>query len=704
MSQVTKKTFCRVCEPACGLVATVEGNDLVALKPDRDHPVTKGYACHKGIYGLDIHNDPDRLRVPLRKNADGGFDEISWDTALSEISTCLQAIIDRDGPSAISGYTGNPTAFNTLYGPAAGGFFAQIPGSRRFSSGTQDTANKFVGGEAVFGTRTVHTLPDIDRTDMIILFGENPAVSHWTFFSVPDPVGKMKEAEARGARIIHINPRKIETARFAGEVLQIKPDTDVYLMAAMLHEIDQSIGFDEEAVARHGSGVDNLRAFIAQYPADRVAGITGIDADVIRQLARDYASTPKAAAHMATGVNMGRQGTTAYWLLNMLVFLTGHLGKEGCNYYSLGFYARSPSAGRGNPDEAVMQDTPFGAIRQPGGVGTSPPGTLMADMVLDPSDPIKAMIVTAGNPVLSIGGEGHMRRALEGLDLLVSIDIYPSATAQMADYILPSTSAFEREDINVVNIGMQYQPYVQFTEAMVPPGYERKPEWWIFGKLSQAMGFASPFDEGETPDMWGRINAMLRSRDHDMEELRDEQVLVLPKTSPEEFYEIGVHTEDKRIACFPGALAEARDRMDSIFTQLESEGGDQLKLITIRGDRMMNTWYANVRKMKTKNHDRNYLHMHPDDAQKRQLQDGQSVRVANDFGDLSIELKVTEDMMPGVVGIEHGWGHTSATGMRFAASTPGANANRLLPHGPGSYEPVSNQAHMTGIPVEVSVA
>jgi formate dehydrogenase len=274
----------------------------------------------------------------------------------------------------------------------------------------------------------------------------------------------------------------------------------------------------------------------------------------------------------------------------------------------------------------------------------------------------------------------------------------------MADYILPSTSAFEREDINVVNIGMQYQPYVQFTEAMVPPGYERKPEWWIFGKLSRAMGFASPFDEGETPDMWGRINAMLRSRDHDMEELRDEQVLVLPKTSPEDFYEIGVHTEDKRVACFPGALAEARERMDSIFTQLEGEGGDQLKLITIRGDRMMNTWYANVRKMKTKSHDRNYLHMHPDDAQKRQLQDGQSVRVANDFGDLSIELKVTKDMMPGVVGIEHGWGHASATGMRFAASTPGANANRLLPHGPGSYEPVSNQAHMTGIPVEVSVA
>ena len=333
VDKIEKRTFCRVCEPACGMVATVEDGQMVDLKPDRDHPVTKGFVCHKGIYGLDIYNDPDRLNVPLRRNANGGFDEISWDTALEEISDKLKAIMARDGNGAVSAYRGNPSAFNTLFGPAFGGFFSQIPGARMFSSGTQDTANKFAGGEAVFGTRTVHTVPDLDHSDLILLFGENPAVSHMTFFSIPDPVGKLKDAAARGARIIYINPRKIETARFAGEVLHIKPDTDVYLMAAMLHEIDASVGFDDDAVARYGRDVDELRAFVADYSADRVAGITGIDADTIRALARDFATTPKAAAHMATGVNMGRQGTAAYWLYNMLVFLTGHLGKEGGNYY-----------------------------------------------------------------------------------------------------------------------------------------------------------------------------------------------------------------------------------------------------------------------------------------------------------------------------------------------------------------------------------
>ncbi|MFN3231176.1 MAG: molybdopterin-dependent oxidoreductase [Alphaproteobacteria bacterium] len=699
-----KRTFCRVCEPSCGMIATVEDDTLVALKPDREHPVTKGFVCHKGIYGADIQNDPDRLKVPLRRNTSGGFDEISWETALSEIAAKLKGIIARHGHSAVSGYSGNPSAFNSLFGPAYGGFFSQLRGARMFSSGTQDAANKFAGGEAVFGTRTMHTLPDLDHADLILLFGENPAVSHMTFFSIPDPIGKLKGAEARGARIIYINPRKIESARFAGEVLQIKPDTDVYLMAAMLHEIDHTVGFDEDAVARHGRDVDDLRAYVAQYPAEQVADITGIDAETIRQLAHEFATTPKAAAHMATGVNMGRQGTVAYWLYNMLVFLTGHLGKEGGNFYSLGFYARSTGAGRGDPDTAHMLETKHGLMRAPGNVGTSLPGALMADIILDPEDPIKAMIINSGNPVLSVGGEARTREALESLELLVSIDIYRNATAELADYVLPAAGAFEREDVNIIGIGMQYQPYVQYTEAVVPPAFERKPEWWIYGKLSQAMGFGSIFDHGDEPDLWGRINAMLKSRGHDFEELKRDEIIVLPRSAPEDIYEIGIQTEDGRIACFPGALEQSRARMDSIFDELQEEAVDQLKLITIRGKRMMNTWYANVPRMKTKHFDRNYLYMHPQDAQLRQLRDGQKVSVQNQFGDVSIELKISDEMMPGVVGMEHGWGHGQARGMKFAEKTPGVNANSLLPHGPGSFDPISNQAHMSGIPVDVAAA
>ncbi|MDX1580218.1 MAG: molybdopterin-dependent oxidoreductase [Alphaproteobacteria bacterium] len=704
MTRQTKRTFCRVCEPACGMIAEVEGDELVALKPDYDHPVTKGFVCHKGIYGKDIQNDPDRLKVPLKRNSSGGFDEISWDQALSEIGAKLTQVITDHGGGAVAGYRGNPSAFNSLFGPAWGGFFSQIPGVKMFSSGTQDAANKFAGGQAVFGTSTVHTLPDIDHADLILLFGENPAVSHMTFFSIPDPMGKLRAAEERGARVIYINPRKIESARFAGEVLQIKPDTDVYLLAAMLAEIDRTVGFDEDAVARHGRGVEELREFIAGYDLDEVARITGIEADVIRQLAHDFATTKKAAAHMATGLNMGRQGTVAYWLYNMLVFLTGHLGVEGGNFYSLGFYARSPGSGKGDPDTAPIENTKFGPMRKASGVGGELPGVLMADILQDPESPVRAMIVNGGNPVLSVGGEERTRAALEGLEMLVCIDIYRSATAELADYVLPAAGAFEREDVNILGIGMQYEPYVQYTEAVVPAGFERKPEWWIFGKLSQAMGLRSIFDglpEGETPDLWGRVNAMLKSRGHDFEELKRDEIIQMERSKPEEIYEIAIHTEDGRINCFPGALNSSRQRMQDIYDELKAEPDDALKLITIRGARMMNTWYANLPKMKTKGHDRNFLYMHPDDARIRQLRDGQTVRVHNGFGDVNIELKISEDMRPGVVGIEHGFGHSKNDGMSFAKKTAGVNANSLLPHGPGAYDPISNQAHMSGIPVDV---
>ncbi len=697
-----KRTFCRVCEPACGMVATVEDGRLTALAPDREHPVTKGFVCHKGIYGLDIHNDPDRLDRPLRRVAPGGFEEISWDEALDGIAAGLASIIGRHGARAIAGYRGNPSAFNALFGPAWGSFFAALGEVRMFSSGTQDAANKPAGAEATFGSRSIHTIPDIDHTDFLLIFGENPAVSHMTYMSIADPVGALREAEGRGARIVYINPRTIETARFAGSVLHIRPDTDVYLMAAVLHEIDRSVGFDADAVSRHARGVGDLRAFVARYPAERVARITGIDADAIRALARDYARAPRAAIHIATGVNMGRQGTLGYWLMNMLALVTGNLGRRGGNIFSPGFYTRSAAAGRGSTETADYLETPFGTVRKPGGIGITLPGVLMADMILDPGDPIRAMIINAGNPILSVGGEEKTRKALESLELLVCVDIYRSPTAELAHYILPAAGAFEREDVNSLAIGLQHRPFVQYTDAVVEPAFERRPEWWIYGRLAQRMGLPSIFDEGEAPDLWGRTNAMLRSSGHSMDELRRDEIIVLEQADPEDFFDSVIQTEDKRVDCFPPVLEAARARMEVIFHELDAEPADQLKLITRRDGYMMNTWYANLPRMKRKGRDRNFLLMHPDDAAARQLRDGAVVTVRSPHGQRDIELKVDGDMMPGVVAMNHGWGHATAAGMRVAKATAGVNANALLPSGPGAYEPVSNQAHMTGIPVEVT--
>ena len=240
---------------------------------------------------------------------------------------------------------------------------------------------------------------------------------------------------------------------------------------------------------------------------------------------------------------------------------------------------------------------------------------------------------------------------------------------------------------------------------MVPPAFERRPDWWIYERLCQAMGFESALDgvpEGELPDMWGRVNAMLRSRGHDMAELKAQQIIVFERSNPEDFYSRFLQRDEQTVDCCPEIFGQAIERMETIFQELSSAPAGSLKLISKRDAYNFNSWYANVAKLKVKDRDRNYLYMHPEDAELRQIADGSTVRVANGNGEIIAPVRLTDELMPGVVAMTHGWGHGQSPGMRVANRNQGVNCNALLPSGPGSFEPLSNQAHMTGVPVEVT--
>jgi anaerobic selenocysteine-containing dehydrogenase len=326
----------------------------------------------------------------------------------------------------------------------------------------------------------------------------------------------------------------------------------------------------------------------------------------------------------------------------------------------------------------------------------------MADHIADPQQPLKALFVAAGNPLLSIGGEERMREAFKGLELVVAIDLYRNATGELADYVLPAADMFERPDINITGLGLQHRPYVQYTDAVVAPRYERREEWWIFGRLCQALGLKSPLDHPE-PNPWGRIDHMLRSRGHSLDELKATPYGIdFGAHDPGTFYTEHLQTPDQKVDCCPPGFAPALEQAEVVCAELEREAPDQLKLIHKRDIYMHNSWYANVPAMKRGARDRNYLFMHPGDAESRGFADGDVVRVASDWGALEIELQLEDDLMPGVVAMTHGWGHQSAPGMRFAQKTAGVNMNRLLPTGPGSFDPLSNQSHMTGIAVSVT--
>ncbi|HJP50683.1 MAG TPA: molybdopterin-dependent oxidoreductase [Pseudomonadales bacterium] len=691
-----KKTFCRVCEPSCGLIAEVENESIVSLKPDNEHPVTRGFACHKGIATLEIHNDQDRLSFPKQK-AGEDFQRISWDEAVEGVAARLAAIKAKYGPEAIASYAGNPLGFNSLAGPALGSFMVKNQIRTNFGSGTQDCANRYAGSEAIFGTSTLHPVPDIENTDFLLLFGTNPRVSHMSFFSIADPVKVLREAKNRGAKIRFVDPRINETVKGIGEIVQVNPDTDVYLMAAMLNHLDQTSQFDESYLNDYGDHVAELRAFVEKYPPDRVADIVGLKREEIEKLADEFAHADSAAVYMSTGVNMGRQGTLGYWLLFMLSLTTGNFDRPGGNYYSQGFY---PAAKAGRVSgESPFFDSPFGEIRR---IRGSLPANLMADMIEAEENPIKAMLVVSGNPLLSVGNASRLERAFASLEFLLVIDIYHTATAELADYVLPATTMYEREDVNITGLGLQHQPFVQYTDQMVPPRDESKPEWWILGRIEQAQGFDSVLDETEEVNLFGRMDHMLKYSDISVDELRQlpDHVAVLPKSQPGRFFEDWIQTESGRIDCCPDMFAEALDLCEEIYLELAEEQEGQLKMISRRTNYMFNSWFHNLESLKREGQLDNPLYMHPGDARARNLGDGSRVTIRNDYGKIISHIVLDEDLKPGTVAMTHGWGH-SRTRMQVAKKHAGVNANELLPSGPGSFEKLSNQAFMTGIVVSV---
>jgi anaerobic selenocysteine-containing dehydrogenase len=344
-----KHTFCRICDPHCPLVA--EFNDegkVIRLSPDPGHP-SGGIACHKGLSYLEVHNDPDRINWPLkrtnsRSEVRGDFALTDWDSAMADIGRRLKSIRDQFGPNSIAVYFGNGWAFNAAGLLMLGQFQDAIGTRMRFSAATQDTINKFVAAGEIYGSTDSLMSPDLYNTDYLLCLGSNPKVSRWALLSTPnDGMDVIKRITRRGGKVRFVNPRRIESSTVeTGPTLQVKPGTDVYFLAALLHEIDRRGGIDEALVARHGKNVEELRAFCRQYPAQKVAPVIGLDARTVEEVAAEIMAAKSAALYMATGVNQSQQGVLCYWLVEMINFVTGNLGRRGGSYKPNGLLNFSP--------------------------------------------------------------------------------------------------------------------------------------------------------------------------------------------------------------------------------------------------------------------------------------------------------------------------------------------------------------------------
>jgi anaerobic selenocysteine-containing dehydrogenase len=712
------RTYCRICEATCGLVAEVEGGEVRRLAPDPNHPVSRGYACIKGPAMLEVHRDPDRLNRPERRGAQG-WHPVAWDAATRDIGARLRAIIDRHGRDAVAVYVGNPVAFSWALGLFATGFLAALQTRNFFNASTLDCQNKFAVAERMFGSYVIQPIPDLDRTHFFLCLGSNPVVSQMSFVAMPRSLERLKAIVARGGRVVSVNPRRTETAHAVGEQVFIRPDTDVFLLMAMLRVVFAE-GLTDRAALERCDGVAELRQAAERFSLDEAAAATGVPVETIVELARSFARAPSATAYCSTGVNMGSSGTLAFLAVQALNAVTGNLDRDGG--------ARIPGRALGLARLARGLDLlrPARPSRIGGFpvVATSLPTGVLADEILTPGDgQVKALIVIAGNPLLSAPGGDKLRRALSSLDLLVSIDLYRNETGALGHYVLPATDWLERNDFPLTQVGMQPEPYAQMTPALVEPRGERRAEADILLDIADAAGlrmFRLP----------GANTALRRFGHARMASLVARTVGVpfraswklapvkLPDQPAGAFWR-KVPTPSGRVQLAPPEIMQDVPRQLARLRQ-EAAAPAPLRLIGRRQRRSHNSWMHNLPKLRPQG-DECWLSVHPLDAGARGLRDGARVvlsRVVAPSSEregredssaqarLEVPLKLDEDVMPGTVSLPHGWGHGGGAGWTVAA-TPGetgSNVNALAADGPGALEPLSGMARFNGIEVELTPA
>lgn len=709
------KTICRICEAQCGLIVSTEGNRIASIEPNMDHVASSGYACIKGLRMGDFVHSPDRLETPL-KRVDGEFVPISWDQALSEIGSKLAAIHAEHGGAAIAAYIGNPISFS-LWPTTMITFLLKAFGADKlFTPGTQDCANKFAGGERMFGSANDQVFPDIDHTQLLIVIGSNPVISKMSFISIPHPMKRLAAIEERGGKVYWVNPRFTESAKRIGEHVPIRPDTDLFFLLGFLHEVIARDAVDHERVARYMNGYEQLVTIAKPWTPERVAAVTRIPAQQLRNMVSAYLAADGAALYSSTGVNQGRFGLMAYWIQEAINAITGNLDKRGGVLAGRAVLPRAPVTAE--KAKSRINNIPY--------VNSTIPAGIMADEILTPgSGQVRAMFNMAGNPLLSCAGSERLATAFDQLELFVCMDIVRNETAEHADYILPGLHALERADIPFyffTMMGLMPTRSFTYTDAVLEPAGAARDEGLVFRQICRAAGkpiagsralqWVSNLAESlNKVPVLGRITSMdkiflsLLTRSAKLGGLaklrKSPDGLLLQPNQPGDYLGQRVFTPSGKVELAPEDLVERAKSLEQIYAT-ELSNTSALKLIQKRERFTHNSWAHNSEVFVKGERNTNYLYIHPDDASPRNLVDGAFARISVRDKQVEAPVRLDKDMQPGTISLPHGWGHQQAGGLNVANKTRGVNVNILMPDGPDSIEPGSGMSHMNGVIAEVS--
>jgi anaerobic selenocysteine-containing dehydrogenase len=704
---------CNLCEAICGIEIRVENGEIRSIRGDKNDPASKGHICPKAVALQDIHNDPDRLRQPIRKTANG-WQEISWRQAYTEVTAELKRIQRKHGRNSVAIYLGNPTVHNLdalMFGPL---FYRTLKTKNRYSATSVDQLPEQLVSLLMFGHSLLIPLPDLDRTHFHIMFGANPVVSNGSMMTAPGVTRRLKAISQRGGRLVVIDPRKTETAAIADQHLFIKPGSDVFMLLAMLQVVFNEELHSPGTAGGFTNGLRAIRELVRDYSPERVASRTGVDPDQLKKLVRDFCSAKSACCYGRIGVSTQQYGTLSQWLITVFNVVTGNLDVPGGTMFSQpAFEVLTPNIS-GKKGFADL----YSRVRKlPNFNGEFPVATLAEEITTSGEGQVRALVTNAGNPVLSTPNGNQLNAALGELDFMVSIDIYLNETTRHANIILPPTTSLERSHYDAAFQALAIRNAAKYSPAVFKPRKNQRSDASIFTELAWRMHGGNFFSKAggwfkkEFIQRLGSdwiTNKKLKqgpyysSHKLNLKKLRKNphgiDLGALQPCLPERLF-----TNNKTINLAPEELVAELKSLASIPAleneQSTSENFD-LKLIGRRDPRTNNSWLHNSYRM-VKGKKRCLALVNPRDAAQRRLQDGDMATVSSRVGSILIAVELSEDIMPGVISIPHGWGHhLDGTRLRVAQQHAGVNTNILT----DDYflDSVSGNAALNGVPVSLS--
>ncbi len=738
---------CPLCEATCGLVLELDGDRIVSVRGDREDVLSHGFICPKGAALKELHADPDRIRTPLIRDEHGNFNAATWDQAFALIDARLSPILKADRNS-VALYLGNPNAHligNILYGRV----LAKSLGTRNlYSASTVDQYPKQMASALMFGTGATVAVPDVDRTDYLLVLGANPLASNGSLMTAPDMRGRLRALQARGGKLVVIDPRRSRTAEVADEHHFIRPGTDAHLLFAIAHVLfDEGLADPGEHIGPLCAGLDDVRRLAEPFSPEATAPLCGIEADQIRRIARELAAAPRAAVYGRIGTCTQEFGTLASWLVDVLNVLSGNLDREGGAMFPLAAAGHANAAGTPGRGRGVRFGRWQSRVRGAGEIFGELPAACLAEEIETPGEgQVRALLTFCGNPVLSTPNSGRLDAALAELEFMVSVDVYLNETTRHADVILPGPSPLGRSHYDLALYQFAIRNVANYSPPSLPPDPDLPEESITMLRLAAVAAGLGPdadleaFDaavarnlierELQTPEsiVFGRsadellaaleprvgperlLDLMLRTGPYgDGFGVRPAGLTLAALEAAPHGIDLGplqprlpdaLRTPSGRIELAPESIVADVDRLRAALGAQARAGEPGMVLIGRRQLRSNNSWMHNL-PMLVRGKDRCTLHVHPDDAERHGLSDGLPAVITSRAGTLSAQVEVTDAIMPGVVSLPHGWGHTApGTNTRVATAHAGVNSNLLTDE--LELDALSGNAVLNGIPVTLS--